>query len=208
MTTFDLRHLAQLAPHAREAYKAAFARADVLASSGLLASPLRLAHFLAQVCHESAGLTVHVENLNYSPERLLVVWPTRFPNLEVARLYAANPQRLAEKVYGNRPELGNVEPGDGWRFIGRGMLQLTGRANYARVGRAIGVDLVAHPYLATSAEHMLAIACADWRLKGCDRHGEADDLLKVTRAINGGLNGLEDRRAWLVKAKAVLGVSA
>ena len=205
--TFDLRHLEQLAPRARDTYREAFAHADVLAHAGLLESPLRLAHFLAQCCHETGGLQVLVENLNYSAERLMVVWPHRFPSLEVARLYAGNKQALAEKVYGFREELGNTEPGDGWRFIGRGLLQLTGRANYTRVGAALRVDLVGHPYYVASAEYALQVAITDWKLKGCDAHADRDDLLKVTRLINGGLIGLADRREWLTRAKAVLEIA-
>lgn len=204
--TFTIAQLRRLAPSVRDTYREAFARVDVLATAGLLDRPVRLAHFLAQACHETAGLTLLVENLNYSTARLLAVWPSRFPTWESAEPFARNPRALANHVYGHR--LGNTEPDDGWRYIGRGLLQLTGRANYARVGRAIGIDLAGHPYLATSPEHALAIAVEIWRSAGCMAHADADDLVAVTRAINGGLNGLDDRRAWLAKAKAVLEVAA
>lgn len=207
MVAFDLRHLALLAPKARDTYRDAFARADVLAASGLLDSPIRLAHFLAQVCHETGGLQIVVENLNYTAERLMVVWPQRFPSLEVARLYAGNKQALAEKVYGFREELGNIEPGDGWRFIGRGLLQITGRTNYARAGTNLNIDLVGHPYLAASPEYALAVGLEMWRLLGADAPAERDDVVKVTHAINGGLTGLAERKAWLCKAKTVLGIA-
>lgn len=206
MITFSRAQLLQLAPSARAAYADAFERQDVLEVSGLLERPRRLAYFLAQVCHETAGLTILVERLNYStPERLMAVWPKRFPTAAAARPFVGKPEALAELVYGGR--MGNLEPGDGWRYVGRGLLQLTGRANYERVGRAIGRDLVAHPYFAASAEHALAIAVEVWRAAGCMAHADADDLVKVTRAINGGTNGLADRRAWLTKAKALLEVA-
>lgn len=203
MTGFPLTQLLQLAPQAREAYRDAFAREDVLRTSGLLAHPWRLAHFLAQVCHETGGLRILVENLRYTtPERLMAVWPTRFRTREAALPYIGQPEALANKVYGGR--MGNEHPGDGWRYIGRGLLQLTGRESYARIGRALGIDLVGQPFLAVSPEHALAIAVEEWRSSGCMAHADADDILKVTKAINGGYNGLADRRAWLVKAKALL----
>ena len=204
MIAFSRAQLLQLAPRARESYQEAFVREDVLAASGLLERPLRLAHFLAQVSHETGGLTILVEHLHYRAERLMAVWPSRFPTRATADPYAGNPEALANHVYGGR--MGNVEPGDGWRFRGRGLLQLTGRANYTRVGRAIGLDLAGQPYLVASAEHALAVAVEVWRAAGCMAHADADDVVKVTRAINGGTNGLADRRTWLVKAKSLLEV--
>ncbi len=203
MTRFTTAQLLTLAPRARDAYRDAFERRDVLEASGLLARPLRLAHFLAQVCHETAGLTVLVESLHYrTAERLMQVWPKRFPTPASAAPFVGQPQALANHVYGGRN--GNVAADDGWTFIGRGLLQLTGRGNYTRAGRALGIDLVGHPYLAASPDHALAVAVEVWRSLGCMVHADADDVVKVTLAINGGRTGLEDRRAWLAKAKAVL----
>jgi putative chitinase len=194
--------LQAIAPRARASYREAFQREDVLRASGLLERPLRLAHFLSQVCHETAGLTVLVEHLTYTADRLTVVWPSRFPTPAAAAPFAGDPRALANKVYGAR--MGNVGPDDGWRYIGRGLLQLTGRTNYARVGRALGLDLETSPYLAASAEHALAIAVEIWRAAGCMAHADADDVVQVTRAINGGTVGLADRRAWLAKTKALV----
>lgn len=205
MTRFTLRQLLEIAPKAREAYREAFANVDVLERSGLLEGPRRLPHFLAQVCHETAGLTVLVENLNYRAERLMEVWPSRFPSIAAAQPYALQPKALANHVYGGR--MGNVDPDDGWRYVGRGLLQLTGRANYARIGRALGLDLLGRPYLVASAEHALAIAVEVWRSAGCMAAADEDDIVRVTKAINGGLIGLADRRAWLARAKAVFEVS-
>jgi putative chitinase len=208
----SLTQLLQLAPSARESYRDAFSRHDVLAASGLLTHPRRLAHFLAQVCHETGGLTILVENLNYRAERIVQMgnasppgsrWRSLVPR---AAELAGKPQAFANAVYGGR--MGNRDPDDGWRFIGRGLLQITGRAKYARVGRALGLALEVHPYLAASAEHALAVAVEVWRSAGCMAHADADDVVKVTRAINGGTFGIADRRAWLAKAKALLGMEA
>lgn len=207
MTTFDTGQLLRIAPRARECYREAFGHLDVLAAAGLLDRPLRLAHFLAQVCHETGGLLILVENLHYlSPERLMAVWPTRFRTRAAALPYVGKPEALANKVYGGR--MGNVQSGDGWRFIGRGLCQITGRENYTRIGAALGLDLVGQPYLAVSPEHALTIAVEEWRTSGCTVHADADDIVKVTRAINGGLIGLSDRRVWLAKTKAVLEVAS
>src|SRR5688572_27900908 len=151
--TFDDAVLLALAPRARDAYRQALARLDLLEAAGLLAHPLRLAHFLAQVCHETGGLTVLVESLNYRAARLMDVWPKRFPTLALARRYAGRPRELANKVYGGR--MGNVDPDDGWKYIGRGLLQITGRDHYARVGRALGIPLETQPSMAISPDHAL-----------------------------------------------------
>lgn len=211
MTTLTPAQLLRLAPSARDVYCEAFGRVDVLRTAGLLA-PLRLAHFLAQVCHETGGLTLLVENLNYGAARIVQMgkasppgsrWRSLVPR---AQELAGWPQGFANAVYGGR--LGNVDPDDGWRYRGRGLLQLTGRDAYAQVGAMIGLDLVAHPEQALSAEHALAVGIAVWRWKDCDAPADADDVEGVTRRINGGATGLADRRAWLVKAKAVIGVAA
>ena len=126
------RDIAILAPSARSSYREAFANAQpVLDQFGISESPLRMAHFMAQVLHECGGLTIQFENLNYSAERLPKVWPSRFqptgplnPNA-----YAHNPQKLANEVYGRR--MGNTAPGDGFAYRGRGLLQLTGKDSLA-----------------------------------------------------------------------------
>src|ERR1700682_3639529 len=115
-----------LAPNAKPNYKTAFESADdVLAKYGINDSALRLRHFMSQVLHETGGLTILIESLNYRAERLLEVWPTRFKTVADATPFAHNAEALANNVYGGR--LGNTQPGDGWKFIGRGLLQITGR---------------------------------------------------------------------------------
>jgi putative chitinase len=156
---------------------------------------LRVAHFMAQVAHESAAFTRLEENLNYSAERLHAIWPKRFPTVDSAALYARNPVELANKVYGGR--LGNDKPGDGWRFRGRGLIQLTGRANY----EAFGID--DEPEVAALPKNAALLALAYWKKKALNDEADRDDIEAITRAINGGLIGLEDRKALLVKAKRI-----
>lgn len=194
--------LRTLAPRARAAYLEGFARLYLLQEAGMFDRPRRLAHFLAQVCHETGGLTILVENLHYSATRLTEVWPRRFPDVAAAAPFAGNPRALANRVYGGR--MGNVTPDDGWKYIGRGLLQITGRDHYARVGRALNLPLEEQSYLAISPDHSLAIALETWRWKGCDAPADADDVAGVTRRINGGRIGLADRRAWLAKTKPLL----
>lgn len=164
-----------------------------------VSTPARLHHFLAQVGHESAGFTRLEENLSYTAARLMQVWPSRFKTLNDARPFERQPYALAEKVYGER--MGNCAPGDGYRYRGRGLIQITGRNNYERFGRISGLALLENPGLAADADDATRIALAYWRAEGCNLMADADDLEGITRKINGGLNGIEDRAAWLAKAR-------
>ncbi|HYS52595.1 MAG TPA: lytic enzyme [Thermoanaerobaculia bacterium] len=191
-----------LAPNIRSNYRNGFADADkVLADYDINSTALHLAHFMAQILHESGGLTVLIENLDYRAERIREVWPSRFKTVEDAKPFAHNPEALANKVYGGR--MGNIQPGDGWRFIGRGLLQITGRESYERYGKALGIELAASPDLAFSAEWCLPLAAAEWYAAGCNAFADADDIRKVTRAINGGYTGLTSRKKWLARTRQV-----
>lgn len=208
--TVTLDQILHLAPSARSSYRTAFQNGQaVLDRAGISNSPLRVAHFMAQVLHESNELMAQVENLNYSAERLPKVWPSRFkprgpldPND-----YAHNPQKLANEVYGGR--MGNTNPDDGFRFRGRGLLQLTGRDTYRnasdnlRASNPDTPDLVANPDEVISSLWCLAIAAAEWNARGCNPLADQDDIRKVTRAINGGYIGLSNRTEWLRRTKAV-----
>lgn len=211
IASIDRATIVKLAPNARSVYLTAFDHADAdLVPFGVNADGLRLAHFLAQVCHETDGLSIRMENMNYSAERMCQVWPSRFPDVASATPYAHDPEKLANKVYA-RTELGNVRPGDGWAFIGRGMLQITGREAYTRYGAALGIDLVGDPDLAFSAEWSLKIAAAEWAAskrggKTCNELADADDVVGVTRAINGGTVGLPSRKEWLKRWKRQFGL--
>lgn len=205
MEPITAEQLDSLAPKAKAFYRDAFLNgADVLAKYGINDTGLRLAHFMAQVLHESGALTITEESLFYThPERIRDVWPTRFKTVADAEPYAKNPEKLANFVYGNRKDIGNDQPGDGFRFIGRGLIQITGRDSYTRFGQNLGVDLVADPKLACSEQWCLPLAAEEWTEKGCNALADADDVKAVTKKINGGTIGLAERIAWLAKTKAV-----
>ncbi len=210
--TLSLPLLAQLAPNARSSYREAAANAQqVLDRHGITANRLRLAHFLAQILHESGALTKQQENLNYSAPRLPVVWPKRFRPLGPLdpAAYANNPEKLANEVYGGR--MGNTRPGDGFLYRGRGLLQLTGRDSYREVTGILrgfspeAPDFEAEPDLVFSAAWALPVAAAKWEAKGCNAFADQDQITMVTQRINGGQVGISERRDWLLRAKALLG---
>jgi predicted chitinase len=202
MIPVTVQQIKKLAPLVNDAYLSAFEKAnDVLALYGINANALRVSHFLAQIFHETGGLTILSENLNYSASRMMAVWPSRFPTLESAKPYEHHPEALANKVYGGR--MGNRDAGDGWLYRGRGMVQCTGRESYARFGKLLGINLVGNPELAIHPDHALSIAAVEFQTAGCNAFADVDDVKLVTKAINGGFIGLDERKAWLVKTKAV-----
>ncbi len=135
------------------------------------------------------------EHLNYSATRLTAVWPKRFPTMAVARQFAYNPEKLANNVYNGR--LGNVDgSGDGWRYRGRGLIQLTGRINYRNVGRAINRPLEDNPDLAADFDVSCDIAAYFFTSRGCVSLAEQGEFVAVRRRINGGINGLEESLKW------------
>jgi putative chitinase len=158
--------------------------------------------FVGQVLHETARLEHLEENLNYRPDRLMAVWPARFPSLASAMPYAYNPEALANRVYGNRVELGNVEEGDGFKYRGRGIPMVTGRANYALLERLTGEPLVDFPVMLTNPDIALRCAVLWWERKVPD--SAIDTIERVTRAVNGGTVGIADRRWLTAKAAEVL----
>jgi putative chitinase len=167
-------------------------------------SPLLVAHVMAQISHECGAGHDVVENLSYSAGRMMQVWPSRFPTLGSAEPFAGNPRALANKVYNGR--MGNAAGSDdGWNFRGRGAAQTTGREGYARLAKATGLDLVKHPDLVNDPQRFLECGVADFVLCGCLPFAKADDVLNVTRRLNGGTIGLAQRQAWLAKWKAALG---
>ena len=159
----------------------------------------RQCHFMAQTYHESAGFTRLVENLKYSADGLLKTWPKRFTVSE-AKALAGNDKAIAERVYGGR--LGNAIEGigDGYRYRGRGLIQITGRANYRACGRGIGVHLELFPERLELPE--LAALSAGWFFaeNGCLELADSDNINAITRRINGGVNGLAQRVAILERA--------
>ena len=180
-----------------------------MVAAGILTSKTRGALFLAHLAHECAGLTVKREDLYYTkPESLMKAWPRRFPTKEAAMPYLRNPKALAAKVYDGRLELGNTVPGDGYLFRGNGGLQITGRGAHQEVGDIAELDLVNHPELAHSTpDNLIRCAIAVWRWKSLNAQCDTPRPIEnSTQKLNGGFNGLEDRRRkYLVARGLILG---
>ena len=168
-----------------------------------IGTPKRQAAFIGQCAVESANFTRLQENLNYSAQRLTQVWPSRFPNISMAEPYANNPEKLANFVYAGR--MGNLQDGDGWKFHGRGLIQLTGRENYANCGSGVGVDLIDNPDLLLTPKYAVLSAGWFWNKKGLNALADTQEYGAITRRINGGLTGLDERIAKITKALQVLG---
>jgi len=154
---------------------------------------LRIAHFLAQTAHESANFTTTKENLNYSASRLLKVFPRHF-NKDTAKLYARDYIAIANKVYANR--MGNTDIGDGWKYRGRGYIQLTGKDNYAELDKLVPEDLLENPELVAGRYAMLS-AGYFWHSRKlntlADKGSDVATITRITSKINGGITGLDDR---------------
>ena len=159
---------------------------------------LEQAHFLAQLLHESGGFEHVEENLNYSGPRLLQVFPSHFTPAE-AMSFAHDRGRIANRIYANRMGNGDEASGDGYRFRGRGLIQLTGRDNYTACGHEHDPDR-----LAIDIPTMCSVALWFWQTRRCAVPALRDDLVGVTKLINGGLNGLTERGQWLARVKRLL----
>lgn len=168
-----------------------------------LNTPKRQAAFIGQCAVESANFTRLQENLNYSAQRLTQVWFSRFPNVSMAEPYAHNPEKLANFVYAGR--MGNLQDGDGWKFHGRGLIQLTGRENYENCGNGIGVDLIHNPDVLLTPQYAALSAGWFWGKRGLNLLADAQEYGTMTRRINGGLTNLEERIAKITKTLQVLG---
>ncbi len=159
-------------------------------------TPLRLAHFLAQCGHESGGFRATQENLNYSAKGLMGIFKKYFPTEAIANQYARNPQKIASKVYANRMGNGTEASGEGYKFRGRGYIQLTGKDNYTAFGKSIGEDMTANPDKVASQYALLSAA---WFFSKNGLHKMADEgasdvvVTKITKRVNGGTIGLPDR---------------
>ena len=167
-------------------------------------SELRIAHFLAQVMHESGHLRLTQENLNYSAAGLRKTFRKYFRTDAEAEAYARQPERIGSRVYGSRMGNGPESTGDGFRYRGRGLIQLTGKDNYRSFAQWVGADVVTNPDW-VAERYAVESAVYFWEKNGLNALADADDLSTITRRINGGLNGYEDRHALLAKAKRALG---
>ncbi len=171
---------------------------------------VRAVHFFAQTYHESGGFKSLSENLNYSADGLVKVFHKYFPNVDVATPYAKNPKKIANKVYSGRMGNGDEASGEGFKYRGRGAIQLTGKDNYAAFAKAINrPDALTNPDIVSSE---LAFESALfffernnlWRM--CDKGVNDSIILQLTRAINGGINGFEERKKYTYLNASILGV--
>jgi putative chitinase len=168
---------------------------------------LRVAAFLAQIGHESGQLRTLVENLNYSAEGLIRTWPKRF-NLVTATSAARKPEQIANIVYASRLGNGPAVTGDGWRYRGRGLIQVTGWVNYQACGSALGLDLLTRPDLLEQPVYAALSAAWFWSSNGLNELADTGQFEAITRRINGGLNGQPERLKLWAKASAVLSAVA
>ena len=174
---------------------------------GQITTVQRMACFLGQIAYESNQLRAWVEDLNYSVNALMATWPRTFPTAVIASQYAMQPQKLANHIYANRIGNGPEVSGDGWNYRGRGPIQLTGKANYQAAGQFLSVDLVANPDWVASSAQGFRVAVWYWTTHNLNQYADANDIISITRAINGGTLGLQAREAYTQQALAVLSKS-
>lgn len=214
MTTITRQQLATLAPHALPVYLAAFDSSDSVLPAYAVVTPLRLAHLLAQVLHETGGLTILRENMNYRAQALIDLFDrdriSEAQALQFGRTddHPADERAIANAIYGGqwgRRNLGNTEPTDGWDFRGCYLLQHTGRDFFSRMATKFGIPLsdICDPSK-IDPRFILMMACEEWNEKGCNVFADQDDITTITKKINGGSIGLPMRKAWLAKVKAVM----
>ena len=169
-------------------------------------SPQRVAAFLAQCAHESGGFNAIQENLNYRAETLSKVWPRLFP-ADIAQQYAHHPEQIANRAYANRMGNGDEASGDGFKFCGRGLIQLTGRANYTAFANSIDTPVDQITDFLQTFEGCVQSACWFWEANNLNQYADSGDILTMTKRINGGTLGLEDRQAHYQHALQVFGVA-
>jgi len=156
-------------------------------------TPERVACFFGQTMVESAGYTAIIENLNYKPETLMKVWPRLFPNAEVANQYGHHPEQIANRAYGGRMGNGPEESGDGWKFCGRGLIQITGKDNYTRFAESIDTPVDEIPEFLGTFEGAVQSACWFWESNNLNDLADAGNVEAISRKVNGGTLGLQER---------------
>lgn len=168
-------------------------------------TPRQQAAFIGQCGHECGNFRMLEENLNYRAETLMKLWPKRFPTLEFAKQFERNPKKIANSVYANRMGNRDEASGDGYRFRGRGCIQLTGSANYYHAGKALGVDFIMDPDLVATPQYAALTAGFFWHTQKLNPIAESGNNLALTKKINGGTIGLNDRILHTNQALALLG---
>ena len=162
-------------------------------------TPFRIAGFLSNVAHESAGFKFVRENLNYSAASLMRVWPQRFPTVEIAQRYAMQPEKIANRAYADRMGNGDEASGDGSKFLGRGLIQLTGKNNYVAYSLACDNEALQHPEIVEQPKYAAESAGWFWNVNRLNTLADAQDIAGMCRRINGGYNGLDDRQMKYAK---------
>ena len=166
----------------------------------------RVAGFIAQCAHESNNFKVLSENLNYSADALNKIFPKYFKNAgRDAQAYHRQPEKIANLIYANRMSNGDTASGDGWRFRGGGILQLTGRYNYTQFAKALGMSAEKAVDYVRTKKGALESACWFWKTNNLNKYCDQQDIVAMTKRINGGTIGLEDRKKHYTEAMAVLG---
>ena len=203
----------RLAPRAHANYLAALRQGTPLFAKHGITTPQRMAHFLAQAMQETGSFTVLRESMNYRAARIMEIFgvghhSARITEAEAATL-AHNEPALSERVYGlgnpgKAHELGNTQPGDGFHYRGNGVLQTTGRGNHRRMGEACLVDFEGHPEFVSAPEHALKPALQEWTDGNLNVAADHDDIVKITKVINGGVNGLPERKAFFARLLPLL----
>ena len=169
-------------------------------------TPVRLAAFIAQCAHESGNFRLLRENLNYRAASLMKTWPRHFPTMEIALQYEKKPEKIANRAYANRMGNGDEASGDGWRYLGRGLIQLTGKENYTWFAASLNIDIEdVVEYLGTF-EGAVQSACFFWETNDLNKWADKKDIVTLTKKINGGTIGLEDRIKHFNHACHVLGL--
>lgn len=207
MTELTLQQLQQLIPKNPYVKQWHTALAQLLPDYEIN-TPRRIAAFIAQCAHESGGFTALRENLNYKAVTLRKIFPKYFPTDEMAQQYASMPnkqQAIANLVYANRMGNGPPESGDGWRFAGKGLIQLTGKDNYTWFAASLGISVEEAAQYLETFEGAAQSACWFWETNKLNQWADAGDILMLTKRINGGTIGLEDRKKHYEHALHVLG---
>jgi len=201
-TRVELLHEMGVATTDAEQYIGQFE--EVLPKYGIADSRQRLAHFFAQILHESGCLRFDMENLHYSADALLKVFPKYFKTREEAETYARQPQKIANRVYASRMGNGDEGSGDGWKYRGRGLIQLTGKDNYKAFASWVGDPRIVDDPDLVASEYAVHSAVFFWDSRKLNALADNDDVVGLTKKINGGTNGLAHRRELVNKANGLL----
>jgi putative chitinase len=167
-----------------------------------ITTPQRVAAFLAQTAHESGGYSALHENLNYTAQSLCRVWPSHF-TADIADQYAHNPEKIANRAYAGRMGNGDEASGDGWNFCGRGLLQVTGRVNYQAFADSLQMNIADVPAFLQTFEGAVQSACWFWENNNLNAYADSGDFVTMTKKINGGTLGLDDRQHRYLQAMQV-----